>query len=843
MHALINKTQVFQELAQGATVVTPNNRLSASLLQQYYQQRSETTVDKPHCLPYRTAIIQAYQQLLFQQPQANHPTLINEALCQQLWRKTLLAETVFTFSEGLLHAVIEAWQHCQQWQISPQDSLFYYTPQTRQFQSWWQKIDQQLAQLQLLSEYQLLPYLLSQNLPLFPQGLIWTCFDEFNPQQLALQNHLEQLGIKQSIYELNSVSASPKVLAAADPQEENQQLFAWLKTKLAEGEERIAVVVPDLQNQSRTLHRNLLQHFDPNLFNISLGQALSDFPLVAHALLFLQLESHSIKPHQASLLLQSPYLGEAKEEFLARSQFLQDSSLLQEKNLNLKSLIQEMHPFTSKLAERLTKISAYPKSASPEEWVALLQERLQILGFPGDYGLNSENYQCLNRFASLFDELREFTLISPQLDREECLQIFQRLAQHTIFQAQKTQAKIQISGLLEASGCEFSNLWITGLTDQCLPQKTRLSAFIPRELQIKLHMPHSLPERELLFAQQTLERLRNGSPEVVFSFAKLIGETPNLPCALIKEFPPFTRLPGTTLSHAVSLIPYEESYSLPLNTNEAIAGGTALLANQAKCPFKAFAEHRLRAKASLDSVDGLDHRERGQIIHRVMELLWQNLGNQEHLKQLSQAELDERIKQAIQTALLPIQQLHLESFPELVQRIELTRLHRLVQQCLEWEKQRPPFSVNALEQSYTLQLADLEFKVRVDRLDQVGEKKWVIDYKSSLPSSRPWNEDRPKEPQLLLYALLDEEINALLFMQVKAGKVACSGISETSTEVSGIGTVKKEETWALQRQRWQEQLTLLAEEFKTGHCPPQPSSANQCQLCDFQNLCRFQANE
>jgi len=177
-----------------------------------------------------------------------------------------------------------------------------------------------------------------------------------------------------------------------------------------------------------------------------------------------------------------------------------------------------------------------------------------------------------------------------------------------------------------------------------------------------------------------------------------------------------------------------------------------------------------------------------------------------------------------------------------VRTVEYTRLKRLALSYLEWEKQRSPFTISGLEQSFTINLAGLDFNVRVDRLDEVADKKWVIDYKSSLPSSRPWYEDRPKEPQLLLYALLDKEINALLLLQIKAGKIVCSGFSEEKQAVSGISSLKKEETWDDCRTHWHNQLTHLAEEFQEGHCAPQPAQLTICQQCSFQSLCRFQAH-
>jgi len=349
-------------------------------------------------------------------------------------------------------------------------------------------------------------------------------------------------------------------------------------------------------------------------------------------------------------------------------------------------------------------------------------------------------------------------------------------------------------------------------------------------------MPHSTAARELYFARQTLQRLQNGSKSVVFSYSHLTGDKPNLPSALINHLPLFTSLLNETVPKASFLTINSEHYSLPLQNNEFLSGGTALLTNQAKCPFKAFAEHRLKAKPVLKTSEGIDTKERGKIIHKIMELLWQDLETQAHLLDCSEHELDLFIDKAINQAL----QEQTAQYPQLMQELEYFRLKRLVLSYLVWEKQRPPFSIAAIEQSYSLNLAGLEIKVRVDRLDKVADKTWVIDYKSTLPTTKPWNEERPQEPQLLLYALLNDEINTLILMQIKTGKIICSGISENKTEIKGISSLKNEESWQDTRHHWKEQLSGLAQEILSGHCPPQPLNSNICTHCDFKNLCRIE---
>jgi len=298
--------------------------------------------------------------------------------------------------------------------------------------------------------------------------------------------------------------------------------------------------------------------------------------------------------------------------------------------------------------------------------------------------------------------------------------------------------------------------------------------------------------------------------------------------------------PAEQILHALQ--DYEETYQLPPQPFEIIKGGSALLANQAKCPFRAFATHRLHASAKPQVMEGLNHLERGQIIHKIMEILWQTLQSQHALLTMSESALQALISEAIASALAPFKNENKETFSPLIQTIEQQRLNQLVRASLDWEKKRPDFSVAAVEKTFNLQLGGIEFTLRVDRIDTVAEGyQWVIDYKSGIPQNLPWKEERPREPQLLLYSLLDENINTLLFSTLKNGQITTKGLSEEKHEGLDISVLKKEENWTAQRQDWQQRLLTLANEFTEGHCAPTPINSTVCQQCDFQSLCRFSA--
>jgi ATP-dependent helicase/nuclease subunit B len=840
-----NKTQLLTLMREGAIVITPNNRLSTELLSDYFAAAPISVQDKPHCLPYRAFLLDAFKKISHKNPQNHYPIVLTTQQLRHLWHQILSKVASSFVNEGLLSAIEEAWTRCNLWQLDFHHSAFSYTAQTRQFQQWALQLQHELNKLGAITEDELANYLCSQQSILDVRSLIWACFDDYTPQQKALQKQLSAQGCQLYHYDLAQHSAVGYQYAAQDDDDEKQQLLHWLKERLAQGETRIAVVVPDLQTQSKGWQRLLQQQFSAEQFNLSLGQPLADYPLVAHALCWLQLDGKTITAQQARLLLHSPYLAHSQTEMLARAQFMEDSLVLRELNVTQAILMKDLSYSAPKLVNALENMADYPEQASPQGWVGEFKTRLITLGFPGERSLNSATYQCYQRFLTLFDEFKQLALITPKMDKKQAIMALNALLKSTIFQPKKTKTPIQVLGLLEASGCLFESLWITGLTEQCLPQKPRLSAFIPLALQRDNLMPYASAERELQLAHKTLVRLKNSSAYTVFSYPRLSKDGPNLPSPLLVDIVQksyCTPLIETVPSQS-QLISFSEAYYLPLINSEKVNGGTAILANQAKCPFRAFAAHRLHAKATVGVSIGPDAMERGQLIHKIMELLWQTLQNQANLLALDSKQLDKDVEDVIILALQPLIKQRAHSFSTLIQEVELLRLKRLVHACLAWERQRPPFAIEALEQTFTITLAEIDFCVRVDRLDKVApDKKWVIDYKSSLPQSLPWKEERPQEPQLLLYALLDETINTLLFAQLKAGQLTSKGFSADIYPLLGITALKKDESWIDYRQHWQNQLHDLASEFSQGHCPPQPNNTSVCQSCDYQSLCRFRGN-
>ena len=834
-----NRTTLLDAIKEGHTVITPNNRLSMQLHQELLARSTSFVVaQQPRCMPYQTFIRKLFDDSKIERTHVNFPTLLSNLQEQILWQSIITKNHANKPNDGLLQEISLAWTRSQQWQLPINKELFAATPQTLQFQQWCASFACVLKNLNAISEAQLTAYVIANHCLPQAEKIIWACFDDFTPEQLSLQRALDDKGVKQFAYDVNASRNQALKYQAIDNKDELEQIARWLEKKIDQNQQNIAVIVSDIQNRADSMRRFFQQSKIGTQFNISLGKKFIEFPIIAHAISFLELNENNISQLNLKILLHSPFLAATTKEFAARSGLLEDELLMQEETLQASLVIEKLQASSPILAQAIKTMPTAPESATPHEWVVFWQEKLNHLGFPGDYPVNSATYQCFERLKITFDEFQSLSIIKPTMNQQEAFELLYDLCCKTIFQPQISSKPIQILGTLEASGVIFDSIWFCGLTDQCMPPKTKLSAFIPIELQKKHNMPRALPEREWMLANILINRTKASACEVIFSYPKMSGDTPNLPSPLINDLQMYQALKIDTIHQQKFLQKVDENYQIALSEGEKLAGGTTLLANQAQCPFKAMAAHRLHARQQPKPSVGLNAAEKGQIAHRIMELVWQKIKNQEKLIQCSQQELDLIIETAINKALLPFRAQKRPSMPNIVFKIEQDRLFNLIMHAISWEKLRPPFRVLETEASHSICIANIELRLRVDRVDCAIEdgNKWVIDYKSQIPANKPWNEQRPEQPQLILYSMLDEKINALLFLQLKTGQIIASGISENSVKISGVNKTK--DSWAYMQKNWQQQIENLAHELSQGLCKPEPQRASTCASCDFIDLCR-----
>ncbi len=262
-----------------------------------------------------------------------------------------------------------------------------------------------------------------------------------------------------------------------------------------------------------------------------------------------------------------------------------------------------------------------------------------------------------------------------------------------------------------------------------------------------------------------------------------------------------------------------------------ISGGSQLLKEQAACPFKAFAHFRLKLRALGEGRPLLDPMQKGLLIHAALEKIWNELKSQQALLALDEFERHALVARKVDAVLFAGQD-------PLLKRLERERLIRILTDWLALEALRPPFAVEACELKNLVNLGGVQLRLCLDRVDQVGESRLIIDYKTGDVSSKDWFGDRLREPQLPLY-VVSSQAEGAVFASLKVGKMGYAGVVQNPE--NQFAEVKYLENWSAQTKKWQSQLETLAQEFCAGRAEVAPIDEQACQYCDLTAFCRIKA--
>jgi len=373
-----------------------------------------------------------------------------------------------------------------------------------------------------------------------------------------------------------------------------------------------------------------------------------------------------------------------------------------------------------------------------------------------------------------------------------------------------------------------------------------------------LRMPHCDAEREFSIAQQLSISLRANSRQLIVSYQHQRDDVER------RISPLFSDLPVTTLtelglsvsepfkpeqtdaSMGNNLRRFDPGVAPPLNLNVRARGGSALLADQAACPFRAFARHRLGAEPLSEPQSGLSASERGTLLHAALQQVWRVLQNSENLKRCDEFALIEHADIAAQQTITSWSEAN--RFGARFLQLETQRLSRVLQRWLTLEQERAEFSIAALEDERRFNFAGLDLRLRVDRIDRLPDGRLtIIDYKSGQGNSaKAWLGERPEQPQLPLYALaLQHEqpasVAGVLFAQVRFDQPKWVGMGDSDLENYSLKPAQNEfaADWSAQLELWQSALEHLANEFIQGRAEVAPASPKSCQYCELPTVCRI----
>ena len=843
----IEKAELFSRLAEGhaagVTVVTPNRRLAQALVADFDRfQAGKPAWEAADILPLDAFVQRLYEEALYAAPARELPMLLSGPQEELLWREAL-AQAGLLVPDAAAAACRDAWRLVHAWRIEPARA----TEDGRAFAAW--AADYARRTAQEVDEARL-PDLIAQSLLALkkPRLLVAYAFDLMPPQTRAFLDACAAAGVQVADCRPARREGAAVRCAFSSAKEELEAAAAWARARLEAGKSRIGVVVPDLAQRRKEVARVFSRVMQPGFnlpgaakpaqpFNISIGLPLVQYPVVAVALAAISFSRENLSFEEASRLLRSPFIAGAEKERSARAAL--DARLRRRlgATVSLPKLIGELDR-RSLLRERLEKLFALRDDGlfadkAPSDWARHFSALLDALGFPGERTLDSHEYQALAKWHEVLGELSRLERVAKVLSFSQAIHIVKKQCVDTLFQPESGEAPVQVLGVLESAGLELDCLWVSGLTDEAWPLDASPNPFLPVAAQKAAGLPEASAEGSLALDRRITEGWQGAAAEAVFSWFRKDGDRDLSPSPLILgiaegsvEVPAYPRLRDSIFSRRK--IEKQEDLKAPALAGRTVKGGTRVLTDQAACPFRAFAHHRLRAQALDEPVDGLDAAARGRLLHALMKGLWDSLKDSSSLE----SDLEPAIALAAETA---VKEIGLEGrFAE----IERQRLARLAREWLEVERRRAPFEVVATEEKRVFKINDLEFSGRIDRLDKIQGGHALIDYKTSRnPSPKHWEPPRPDDAQLPVYAVTsDKPIAAVAFAKIRPGEMRFMGFSRDEKVIDGV---RKARAWNPLLEEWRAEVESLAGAFAAGEARVDPKRELQtCRYCDLQTLCR-----
>ena len=855
--------------AENTLFITASRRQSRFIREQYAEQQLATNKDvwpSLKVMPWQAFINYCWELAL--ESGVELPARLGAEQSKYLWQQMVsdseATETLLN-TKQTQHLSYDAWRICQQWQI---DNLSVMPGDQDQeiFADWLQQFQKRLKNSQWIEPHQQANELIAKVscfIEQLPSKIITYGFEQPTPQQLRL---LEQLAEHKTL-EQWSLKPNDKVLvqlySLAEPVDELLAAVRWAKKRLNQDpEQSIAIVVPDLEQKRGYIERLIYREFYAQnleqgkdvaqpLHDFTIDEPLTSQPLVSVVMDWLTLFHGSLSKTQLQHLLLSPYLYPDQDlhwkasafELIIRKATKQYYTL--DELLKLSRYHQTELPWLKVIEEqRATPL----QSKQFKDHIKLVIDVLAKLHWTGYHSLSSREFQVQKTFIDAIKSTESLQkVLSKNMAFASSIKLLKEQIEQQNFHQQQPKAPLQIMGMLEAIGVTHDAVWLVGATDQVLPRKATPNPFLSKTLHQQYRLPGSSHSREVDYAKSLLKSLL-ANPQLVISYAQYDGEQEQMMSPLLSLLlPQYTfeklsldsELPAgfKALDTSDSIEYYTDDLGLAVESHFAVKGGTGLLRMQAASPFDAYLRYRLDLQPFEQDGLGVSFMERGNLFHKVMQIIWQRLNSQQNLLQLSSEEQKGLVSKTVNFVLSEVAR-HLPLLQnDAFYSIEKSRLEALVSESLELDKTREPFTVVGTEVPRKIELSGLTFSIIIDRIDELEDgRHLIIDYKTGQPTLISLLKDPIAEPQLLLYAISEDELQqnvvGVVFMQAHLKACKYIGVTDESDILKGVKALSDiaynpyANRFDEAIKQWKAMLESIAQDFKQGNAELTEYSGN-----------------
>jgi ATP-dependent helicase/nuclease subunit B len=774
-----------------------------------------------------------------------------------LWQETIAATTQqlpvpFANLAATADVAMQAWSLCHNFQLSWKDPDFAANAETSQFQTWADAYSRRLSKLKVEDR--------SRALSRLPDE-IWTSppldlrgFDRLTPLQLHLVGRVDFVTT-----DLDHPAERQSRQGFASFEEELRAAALWAQQQVEAGQP-CAIIVPTLSTQANEVRRILRSVLSPHEFELSSGTQLGDVGIIHDALQLLDLLDGRATLDTWSWLLRSNYVGGAQQDSGRRALFdawLRDRA---GQELSVETVLRfetraPIHTRSKSFFDSLRRTAKQRAKANEQlsfsNWKKRIHIWLNEFGWAEESTLSSEEFQAREAWLRQLDEWAQLDLVSPPVGWQKAFALLKRKVNRAPFQPESKDAPVQVMGLLESAGSIFKALWVVGNSDNVWPPPVRPHPFLPVGKQRQRKMPNSSAEVQAQYAAETTARLQRSANEIVFSWPQRDRDAELQPSPMIASIAAAQADPANVGSMDADSVELRrrpldwQAPALPLGFQAA--GGSHALKDQAGCPFRSFARFRLQARELEEPSAAFTPRDRGDVMHRVLERFWREVKSHAALIQMEDQQWQDLLADYLKQGLDYICAEDDQPWQLGLREVEEAILQQRLCQWIVIEKQRTPFQVVDHERKLPADIGGIQFEVRIDRVDQVSTEsadngKVIIDYKSGKFSIKSWEGERLDEPQVPLYASLysdaGETVVGALVANLRPEELQLRGLVAYPESAQVEGNKMTVKAMGDQIQEWRHHLTQLAIAHRNGDAQLDPKRNTTCQYCHLPTLCR-----
>jgi ATP-dependent helicase/nuclease subunit B len=888
------------KLDQNSAVIVPTRSLVNELnerVARYFVASGQSVWVAPTILVWSDYLRQLWQlnrDMLSQR--LNVHSLINAQQSAVLWTQVIETSRRKEDELNLLNvqqttrAVQRSWKLMHDWSVRSSQLKQDHVADTEQFLLWAESYQGLLEKRGLFDEQLLISALLNEERIQHPFAeLNLVSYDLLTAAQKRYLEIAQESGVRCN-------SSRPSVVAQSTQyrQYENSKVEITAALEHARScleddpKHTVSLVIPDLANRHEQVQELAREVFYPSasplsvqqnscVYGFSLGQSMFDLPAIEAALRVISLLKNRTNTIEFGFLLRNRFLGFSTEhreqgrlfeqwlkrnrlhtfsfdqlpvlyqqclDYFAKRDQVLETSLLPALTLLVESRqALQARLATAKEASNFAAISFTDWVQVFSDWLSQWQWKTATQGSQ----LNSVQYQLQTRWQALLEEFANLAAVQQRAGLSRAFELLQQMARNTVFLPKSADSPVLISGVLEAIGRKVDSCIVTGM-HQDYPAPPSSDAFIANRFLIQSGHPEATAESGFMQAKSVMHSLLSCATNRLISYPSANDQNREIvmqSSSLFRGESWLSVVPLRAETSTLELEHYQDTQGPPWLEPGRAKGGSKIFENQSNCAFKAFATHQLGFLEEAEAEFGLDGLDRGNVVHQLLDMLWERLQTQAVLSGLDDSARLALVKSVIDDCFNQGEFKLTQDKINLLKH-EKGRLQNLLLGWLKEEDKRPTnFSVIEREELREGEFGGIRYRYIIDRLDLTDDgRSVIIDYKTGSVNRNDWTGERIKSPQMPLYALaLDKvktkPVSGIAFAQLKSADLKFIELSEQDVfRKSSHYTAKYEDIWTENRQAWPAIFTQLAKDFLSGQAVVNPIDEATCQYCELTPFCR-----